>query len=93
MTSNGSSNQPAPTCVSRYRWVAKGKTYIVHANSDGSWYVAECDGRILAPQGSTHPNPMKIIKAGKSVGPEDIAADLTAWVQGEFGTDVRIKPY
>ncbi|MGC5802474.1 hypothetical protein [Ralstonia pseudosolanacearum] len=91
MTSDGFISRAASFCIARFSLTRAGETYIAHGNSDGSWLVAENNGRMLAPPGSTHSTPMKIIKAGQSAAPERIAADLAEWARGCFGAGVIIE--
>ncbi|WP_458765928.1 hypothetical protein [Cupriavidus basilensis] len=81
----------AVSCIARFSLNSAGKTCIASCNSDGSWVVAEIDGRVLAAPGSVHPSPMRVITVGHSVGPEHIAADLAAWAHGHFGAGVSIE--
>lgn len=91
LTTAGFIRRP-PACVVQFRLTIGEQKYVANGHSDGSWLVAEDNGRVLAAPGATNPRPMKVVAHRQSGSPEKIAGDLAEWARGHFGPDVIIEP-
>lgn len=93
LASGGLIQRPEPASVVRLRLrlTSGERAYFAHGHADGTWLVAEDNGRLLAAAGTPHPTPTQIIKVGQSDSVAQIAADIAQWARSRFGDDVTIE--